>query len=245
MCTSALPNEVRTSDGTSEPPPSRMQLGPSLCAATHRVATDSPRSGTRVRQWRASSPHLTTFRRRRPRVQTPLRSRSPCAAILNIRLVSSTARPYRRCEWRAPLRSRSQSARSHAVWCVPLSRVLRSLGNTQPGLHGAPRSTRIRVVATVFERPWIGALWRADLWPARREQWREMRPMWPASKTGTLSVAVVARHVVMRPEASGSHLLRCSLDWPGDTATPRWCTAAACPEGDAVCGCESLISKWH
>src|SRR5688572_11351987 len=69
--------------------------------------------------------------------------------------------------------------------------------------------------------------------------------MLPASKTGTLSVAVVARHVVMRPEASGSHWPRCSLEWPGDTATPRWCTAAACPEGDAVCGCESLISKWH
>jgi hypothetical protein len=69
--------------------------------------------------------------------------------------------------------------------------------------------------------------------------------MLPASKTGTLSVAVVARHVVMRPEASGSHWSRCSLEWPGDTATPRWCTAAACPEGDAVCGCESLISKWH
>ena len=123
--------------------------------------------------------------------------------------------------------------------------VLRSLGNIQPGLHGAPRSTRVRVFTTVAERP---CEWRAlARWPKAQRAWNSGARcglMLPASKTGTLSVAVVARHVVMRPEASGSHWPRCSLEWPGDTATPRWCTAAACPEGDAVCGCESLISKW-
>jgi len=69
--------------------------------------------------------------------------------------------------------------------------------------------------------------------------------MLPASKTGTLSAAAVARHVVVRPEAVGHAGPRCSLEWPGDTATLWWCREAACPEGDAVCGCESLISKWH
>ena len=67
--------------------------------------------------------------------------------------------------------------------------------------------------------------------------------MLPASKTGTLSAAAVARHMVVRPEAVGHAGPRCSLEWPGDTATFRWCREAACPEGDAVCGSESLISK--
>jgi len=43
--------------------------------------------------------------------------------------------------------------------------------------------------------------------------------MLPASKTGTLSAAAVARHVVVRPEAVGHAGPRCSLEWPGDTAT--------------------------
>ena len=69
--------------------------------------------------------------------------------------------------------------------------------------------------------------------------------MLPASKTGTLSAAVVARHVVVRAEAMG-HAGRAVLS-NGQAIQPRFggCTAAACPESNAVCGCESLISKWH
>ena len=114
-------------------------------------------------------------------------------------------------------------------------------------VHLAPRRLQgSGGLTTVAERP---CEWRAlARWPEAQRAWNSGARcglMLPASKTGTLSVAVVARPVVMRPEASGSHWPRCSLEWPGDTATPRWCTAAACPEGDAVCGCESLISKWH
>ncbi len=43
--------------------------------------------------------------------------------------------------------------------------------------------------------------------------------MWPASKTGTLSAAVGARHVVMRPEAMG-HAGRAVLS-NGQAIQPR------------------------
>src|SRR5688572_22336390 len=64
-----------------------------------------------------------------------------------------------------------------------------------------------------------GALWRAGLWPARREQWREMRADVAASKTGMLSIAVVARRVVMRSEAVG-HAGRAVLS-NGQAIQPR------------------------
>ena len=68
--------------------------------------------------------------------------------------------------------------------------------------------------------------------------------MLPASKTGTLSAAAVARHVVMRTEVVGHAGLAVLSN--GQVIQPRLggCREAACPEGDAVCGCESLISKW-
>ena len=68
--------------------------------------------------------------------------------------------------------------------------------------------------------------------------------MLPASKTGTLSAAAVARHVVMRSEVVGHAGLAVLSN--GQAIQPRLggCREAACPEGDAVCGCESLISKW-
>ena len=67
----------------------------------------------------------------------------------------------------------------------------------------------------------------------------------PASKTGTLSAAVVARLVIVRPEAVGHSGRAVLSNGQDDTATPRLCTATACPEGDAAVGCESLISKRH
>ncbi len=68
--------------------------------------------------------------------------------------------------------------------------------------------------------------------------------MLPASKTGTLSAAAVARHVVMRSEVVGHAGLAVLSN--GQAIQPRLggCREAACPEGDAVCGCDSLISKW-
>ena len=68
--------------------------------------------------------------------------------------------------------------------------------------------------------------------------------MLPASKTGMLSIAAVARHLVMRFETVG-HAGRAVLsNGQAIQTTSRWCTAAACPESDAVRDCESLISKW-
>jgi len=68
--------------------------------------------------------------------------------------------------------------------------------------------------------------------------------MLPASKTGTLSAAAVARHLVVRSEVVGHAGLAVLSN--GQAIQPRLggCREAACPEGEAVCGCESLISKW-
>ena len=68
--------------------------------------------------------------------------------------------------------------------------------------------------------------------------------MLPASKTGTLSGAVVARHVVVRAEAMGHAGLAVLSNCQAIQPRLGGCREAACPEGDAVCGCESLISKW-
>ncbi len=62
---------------------------------------------------------------------------------------------------------------------------------------------------------------------------------------GRLSAAVVARHVVMRIEAVGHSGRAVLSNGQDDTATLRWCTATACPESNAVDGCEFLISKRH
>lgn len=136
-----------------------------------------------------------------------------------------------RCRSCPGLSSRTPQPRTHstrASWCTSLP--------PSPGSGG---------LTTVAERP---CEWRAlARWPEAQRAWNSGARcglMLPASKTGTLSAAAVARRVVVRPEAVGHAGPRCSLEWPGDTATIRWCREAACPEGDAVCGCESLISKW-
>jgi len=69
--------------------------------------------------------------------------------------------------------------------------------------------------------------------------------MLPASETGTLGAAVVARHVVMRPKrwvTLAALLSRMARRYSHASVEHR---AAACPEGNAACGCECLISKRH
>jgi hypothetical protein len=68
--------------------------------------------------------------------------------------------------------------------------------------------------------------------------------MLPASKTGTLSAAAVARHVVMHSEVVGHAGLAVLSNCQAIQPRLGGCREAAYPEGDAVCGCESLISKW-
>ena len=88
-----------------------------------------------------------------------------------------------------------------------------------------------------------GALWRAAVGRRAGNSGARCGLMLPASKAGTLSVAVVARHVVMRPS---KWVTLAALFLNGQAIQPRLGgAAAACLEGDAVCGTESLISKWH
>jgi hypothetical protein len=107
--------------------------------------------------------------------------------------------------------------------------VLRSLPNVQPRLHRATLLTRRRVTQPRRTVTSVDAPWRADLWPVRREQWREMRADVAGIEdrdAGRRGRRTTRGHAA---RSSGAHWPRCSLEWPGDTATPRWCTAAAWP----------------
>ena len=71
-------------------------------------------------------------------------------------------------------------------------------------VHLAPAVAKAGGLTTVAERP---CEWRAlARWPEAQRAWNSGARcglMLPASKTGTLSAAAVARHVVMRSEVVG------------------------------------------
>jgi hypothetical protein len=91
----------------------------------------------------------------------------------------------------------------------------------------------------------VDALWRAGLRPARLEQLA--RDAADCARIDARGVGGRGRRTTpgRACRSGGSRWPCCSHEWPRDTTTLRWSIAAACPEGDAVCGCESLISKWH
>ena len=106
---------------------------------------------------------------------------------------------------------------------VPGRRIC-ALCNVQPRLHRATLLTRHRVTQPLSNRSSVGALWRADLRPARRNRGARCGLVLPASKTGALSAAVVVRLSPCVPErwvtlaVLFSRMARRYSHVPGDTA---------------------------